>query len=260
MGILTAGNQKKIGFQGFVMSFRDEQFVFDFVFDLSISDEACFEFLKFSPNTSLMTDVPSHISTIHCDKSPEEDMNFSWDVRIDELQRTVTTLTSKNALRAMLDSIQPAYFSNLCLVRSDQRKNYLDTELNELRFSSDIQGTKSIVYQVINNIELRDLKIMGMRMNRGLDSVIAISFGEIQEQAIEVILKFHPDTESLANQEIALREAMSQIDGFWAFTQKYLKEIYWRDAKLKTVCLKVWRGRALKSRHTLNSSSDLLNL
>lgn len=245
-----------------IFSFRDGRFIFDFAFEAGISDEALLEFSDFYSEL-FWVEERAHTKTIRFNKTPENNMNFSWDLKANTLERTLATVKNKSALLGLLDYIHPAYLSDLTLVRSDHIDNFLKADLHEVCFSSHIKKTELIVHQAIQNIEVGDMKIFGTKLNKGVDCVVAISFGELRDDMIEIKFKYLPDGESISEQEIELKEAVSQMEGFWSFSLKYFKEDYWRFAKQKEAVLEIWRDGPNKYIHfqsSIRSVEDLLTM
>lgn len=257
---MTAGNTKKIQFQGVIFHFASDRYFFDFVFDEEMSDEMIYEFFAIYADLHC-TGLPAPlISSISFNKTPEEDMVFSWDLWVNSLDKSLITLNNKTTLIRILDNIHPTYLAGLTLVRSDHIDRFLMSDLHELSFSSSIKRTELIVHQAIQNIEVDDLKIFGTKMNKGLDSVVAISFGALSNETIDIKFKYIPNIESITEQEIELKEAVSQMEGFWFFTQKYFKADYWKYSGHKEVVLECWYGKTKKSQHSLKSIASFLAL
>jgi hypothetical protein len=209
---------------------------------------------EFSPRSSILL----------FDKTVKTMLRNVWELRVPALNIPLLTLTDSEIVRNLLILIHPMMLYDISLIRSDTKNSNRACGFPSILLNSCAMKIEKIALFAILSAELKDQKILGCRLNRGLDAIVAISFGNLQVESsgrnmIDLDLTYDPE---LVHEEgiLVMTQAIIEIEGFWQYS---FKHVHSKDSPIqitRPAVLEYWKDEKLQLSYTIKYIGDFFHL
>lgn len=169
---------------------------------------------------------PPSAGVLCFDKTVTTQLQTSWDLRVPGFKKPLLVLNDLELISFLFSLIHPMLLYDVALVRSDTDALVCATDLPKLCLQASASHVEKFAIVMMQNVELKDFSILGCKLSRGFEAVVAIAFGNLRVEhsgrnIVAIYLSYDPVR--LSDEEIGpMKQAIIELDGYWQYSEKYL--------------------------------------